>query len=146
MKKNLIALIVISLFLVSCAVFPEKYGIPLEGAEREKTVAQSDQIANEMLMSINTGDYDMFSRRFNQETRVHLPRKYFLEKRDRILGKLGKYKSYKLKGVFSHGETTPAVYIAQFEKGKMTLLIILEQTGEGYVVGGVEMTSGKTTF
>lgn len=144
--RFLILLFILPLTLSSCAIFPGRHGYELKGKERREIEPHADTIVREILIGINSGDHDMFSNHFDPDMRVHLSRNFFKEKREKILEKLGKYESYDLTGIYSHGPYYPAVYKVEFEKGEMTMKIIMSPAMEGYEVSGLEMKSGKTRF
>lgn len=77
----------------------------------------SDPIAENMLVSMNNGDFAGFSRDFDANLKAEVPEAVFNDFKASVVGQLGKYieGSKKMTGVNIENELTTATYQVDFE-------------------------------
>jgi hypothetical protein len=141
-RKIKIKMKVIIAFSIAIIVFSGCIGqIPEEEKERWYTIA--DPIAENILQTINTGDYQGHIKDYSQEMIDATTPEAFDDLRDLLLSTVGKYISKTPDKVERKGEYIRVTYTAKFEQEDVTVRVVFKEDDETHQVQGLWFDSPK---
>jgi PBP1b-binding outer membrane lipoprotein LpoB len=115
--------------------------------EQMDEVVQLETIAEPMLASImsayNSGDYQAYSKDFNQEMKNAVTEEAFTSSRTDMLETIGKYTSHTFVSHKTEKEYEIFQYKAMFEQDEVNITLTLEKQGDTYKVVGLWLSSPK---
>ncbi len=97
--------------MVSCS-----QGTPITGEDRKAVLDYAEPITENMLSGFNAGNYETYSRDFDEMMKSSLNSAVFKQTRDMIVGTIGKYKSRTLETVLKKDRFIIVIYKGDFEK------------------------------
>ena len=140
MKK--ITVLLITLFAIS--FIGCKQYIELKGVEKDNLKKTAAPIAENIMIAINEGDYEKYSKDFDATMKTQLPEKVFKQNQKIIDNKIGKYKSMKFIKALKKDQYKIALYEAVFSKEKnVKVKVVLQKIGEDNKVSGLWFDSKK---
>lgn len=111
--------------------------------EKEKWITIANPIAENILQTINTGDYQKHIKDYSQEMIEATPPEAFTDLRDLLLSQVGKYISKTPEKVERKGEYIRVTYIAKFEEENVTVRVVFKEDDETHQVYGLWFDSPK---
>jgi len=109
----------------------------LTGAERDAVLAFSETKTDNLLAGMQTGDYAMFSRDFDQAMLDAIDAEAFDSLKNDRYAKLGGYVSRTVNRVVQSGDFYAVVYGAVFEKDSAVTLRVVFRVTEPHEVSGL---------
>ncbi|MDI6852331.1 MAG: DUF3887 domain-containing protein [Deltaproteobacteria bacterium] len=95
------------------------------GTADQQVQAVADPILDDLLAGFNEGDYQKYSKDFDQTLKESLPEARFKQVRGEILQKLGKYQSRKYLGFLNQNKFTVVLWKGKFSNSTSDVLIKL---------------------
>lgn len=108
-------------------------------AELNRLQKDADPIAENILVSINKGDYEGFSKKFSEKMKNAATKKVFGEQEALIKEKIGKYVSKEFWKAERAGPYKVVYYKAKFEKETSDVIvkIVLQKIGDNLLIEGL---------
>lgn len=140
----LLLILAASLALSACLGAPKS--TPVEGADREKVLAFSEPITDNVFKGLEARDYAVFSRDFDETMKKAVDEKAFNNLTGTLESKIGKYESRQIQSVqrFSNNVIT-VVYAAKFSGEDAVTTRVSFREGPPPQVAGLFFTSPKLT-
>ncbi|MBN1532891.1 MAG: DUF3887 domain-containing protein [Spirochaetes bacterium] len=114
------------------------------GRERAEMLAMAAPVADRLLSGFNRGDYPSFSKDFDEAMKQGLSDKVFVQTRDLLLSKIGRYRSRGAADVSREGPRIIVRYAADFEKERgVSVRLVFTKYPSGYLVSGLWFDSPK---
>ncbi|MGD2251052.1 MAG: DUF3887 domain-containing protein [Candidatus Methanofastidiosia archaeon] len=135
-RKLKIKIKVIIAFFIVLIAFSGCIG-QISEEEKEQWITIADPIAENILQTINTGDYQGHITDYSQEMIDATPPEAFTELRDLLLSTVGKYISKTPDKVERKGEYIRVSYTAKFEQENVTVRVVFKEGDETYKVYGL---------
>ena len=127
--------------LAACSQAPG--ATPVSGSDRDAVLAYAEPKTDNVLAGFNAGDYAAYSRDFDATMRNALPESSFIQTRQLVTGKIGKYVSRKVDRVDRIGEYMAVVYSAAFEQEEGVTVRVVFAAGGDHSISGLFFTSPK---
>ncbi|MGE5138058.1 MAG: DUF3887 domain-containing protein [Rudaea sp.] len=116
---------------------------PVAESERDAVLAFADPKTDGLLAGFNAGDYAAYSHDFDTTMRNALPEPSFIQTRQLVTGKIGKYVSRKVDRVERIGEYVAVVYSATFEQEEGVTVRVVFTPADDHLITGLFFTSPK---
>lgn len=129
------------LALAGCMFMPQVDTV--EPEEQDEILEISEPIADNLLEGMNTSDYAVFSRDFDDAMKKALDEDAFEEMTQEFSGKIGAYQSRILDHMERIENLVTVVYTAQFENEEEVTIRLTLREGEPYQVAGLYFDSPK---
>jgi hypothetical protein len=124
-QSKLILLVTCALLVASCGLGPQ----PIEGAERDAVLDYAEPATDNMLASLQAGDYAQFSRDLSPEMLEAMAETAFSDLRTMLDSKVGPYVSRQVSRVEDVDDFVAVVYDAQFENEEhVTMRVVFDQS------------------
>jgi len=107
------------------------------GLSNDTWFAIADPIAENILQSINTDDYQAYSRDFSQDLLDQTDSQAFESMRNQIITAMGQYISKERSEVLEDEDYISVNYLVQFEGGKLIFRVVFGKGDESHQVQGV---------
>jgi hypothetical protein len=101
------------------------------GQDNAQVQAVADPILDSLLKGFDTGNYELYSKYFDDTLKDMVSKKKFLQTRDKIFKSIGKYESRSYLGFLRHGKATVVLWKAKFSKSPDDVLIKLVLSRRG---------------
>ncbi len=120
MRKNIVAPLVLLALLSALTA-----AAALVGTDDQQVKAVAEPILDSLLAGLNEGNYAQYSKDFDDAMREALPEKKFLQVRQDIIERWGKYQSKKYLGFLNQQNYTVVLWKGTFDGTKNDVLIRL---------------------
>lgn len=141
MKKCvLLGILILAVVLTACSQPAPR---TLTGTERDAVLAYSEAITDNLLAGMNAGDYDVFSRDFNQAMLDSISPADFVDMQVQIGGKIGAYVSREVQTVQQLEDMVTVTYTAEFEQDSPVIVRVVFEVAEPHQVTGLWFDSAK---
>jgi len=141
-KKRL--LISVSLLFILAACSKGKEETQNESTDEQKILAYAEPIVDNLLLGLNEGNYQKFSRDFDGQMKSTLNSNVFMQTRQRIVERIGNYVSKRFLKFEEKGEFIGVIYTAEFEKEKgVTVRVVFRKGDERHQVTGLWFNSPR---
>ena len=101
------------------------------GQDNREVQAVADPILDGVLEGLQEGDYDLYSKNFDDTLKDVISKKKFLQTKSDILKSIGAYKSRSYLGYLKKGKTTVILWKGRFAKSADDVLIKLVLSRRG---------------
>ncbi|MGC1122558.1 MAG: DUF3887 domain-containing protein [Candidatus Methanofastidiosia archaeon] len=135
-KKACIIWIVLA-GLLATGCIGQKPETPLEGEEPEIWSTIARPMAENILTSIETGDYQSFIKDFSEQMVKEMPEKNFLELKEKLNSQVGSYQSLSNLKVTEQGDYIIVYFTAHYEKEDMTVKLVYKKDDSTHKVQGL---------
>ncbi len=126
--------------LASCN---QQSATPLSGADRDAVLSFSEAKADNLLAGLNAADYAAFSRDFDPKMKAAMTEQAFIQSRQTVTGKIGKYVSREVAAVEQVGSFIRVTYKARFEQEEGVTVQIVFNADTAHQVSGLWYSSPK---
>ncbi len=116
---------------------------PMTGAERDAVLAYSEAQSDNLLAGLNAADYAQFSRDFDPKLKGAMTEAAFIQSRQTVTGKIGKYVSRQVDKVEKTGDFIRVVYNAKFEQEEGVTVQVVFNNNAAHQISGLWYTSPK---
>ncbi|MGC1119982.1 MAG: DUF3887 domain-containing protein [Candidatus Methanofastidiosia archaeon] len=116
---------------------------PIEGEEGQAWIERAQPIAENILTSLETNDYESFIRDFSDEMRKSMPEEQFSELRDLLHSKVGLYQSFAPPKVAQQQNFVLVYFTAQYENDEVAVKLVFQKGDSSYKVQGLWFDSPK---
>jgi hypothetical protein len=109
------------------------------GRDNAQVQAVAAPILDSLLQGFDTGNYQLYSKYFDDTLKDMVSRQKFLQTREKIFKGIGKYESRSYLGFLRHGKATVVLWKAKFSKSPDDVLIklVLSRRGDRVKVLGL---------
>jgi hypothetical protein len=109
------------------------------GQDNAQVQAVADPILDSLLKGFDTGNYELYSKYFDDTLKDMVSKQKFLQTRDKIFKSIGKFESRSYLGFLRHGKATVVLWKAKFSKSPDDVLIklVLSRRGDQVKVLGL---------
>jgi len=109
------------------------------GQDNAQVQTVADPILESLLQGFDTGNYELYSKYFDDTLKDMVSKQKFLQTRDKIFKSIGKYESRSYLGFLRHGKATVVLWKAKFSKSPDDVLIklVLSRRGDRVKVLGL---------
>jgi len=137
---------VMSLILtgITAVLIPTDCGRETEisGNARDSILVFAEPAADSIVNGLNDNDYSAFSQYFDEQMKVSLSEKVFAQTRERITGKIGRYRSRDVSRVIRKDQFIIVYYNAVFEnESDVEVKVVFQKYGEKNLVSGLWFNS-----
>lgn len=144
MNKVVVITLGLLLVLTACSEKKEQTSKAAAQTKDQEVLTYADPIVDNLLEGFNEGSYQKFSRDFDQQMKSSLNANAFMQTRQTIQSKIGRYISRHLSRIDRKGQLTAVIYSAAFENEKgVTVRVVFQKQGESYLVTGLWFNSPK---
>jgi hypothetical protein len=133
-------ILVVSL-LNACSAAPTV--VALDNTAKDAVLVFSEPAADNLFTGLNSGDYTVFSRDFDDAMLKGIDEKGFASMQAQVPPKLGKYLSRTVTSVEEIGEYYRLTYRASFEQDANVKVLMTFEKAEPHKVAGLFFTSDK---
>ncbi len=116
---------------------------PITGADRDAVLAYSEVKTDNLLTGLNAADYAAFSRDFDDKMKSAMPESAFIQSRQTVTGKIGKYVSRQVATVEQIDKYIRVTYNAKFEQEDAVTVQVVFNDDANHQVSGLWYTSPK---
>lgn len=134
-KACIIWLIFAGLLATGC--IGQKPETPIEGTEAQEWFTRAQPTAENILTSIETGDYQSFIKDFSAQMIKEMPENKFLDLKDKLDSQVGSYQSLSTLKVTEQGDYIIVYFTAHYEKEDMTVKLVYKKGDLTYKVQGL---------
>lgn len=131
-KACIIWLIFAGLLATGC--IGQKHETEIDGTE---WFIIAEPMAENILTSIETGDYQSFIKDFSEQMVKEMPEKNFLELKEKLNSQVGSYQSLSTLKTTEQGEYIIVYFTAHYEKEDMTVKLVYKNGDSTYKVQGL---------
>jgi hypothetical protein len=109
------------------------------GQDNAQVQTVAAPILESLLQGFDTGNYELYSKFFDDTLKEMVSKQKFLQTRDKIFKSIGKYESRSYLGFLRHGKATVVLWKAKFSKSPDDVLIklVLSRRGDRVKVLGL---------
>jgi hypothetical protein len=125
----------LSLIVSGCTSKPA--GKELSGTERDNTIAYIDPITDNILKGLAEGNYQEFSRDFNEKMAAALNQQQFETTKKQLDEQFGAYQSRSLTQAIDYGDMVTAVYTGVFSKSPKVQILVTVTKADPHKVSGL---------
>ena len=148
MEKKITSLLVVVIIVVIAAlvyIYLSSTGIQeITGAEKAEILQYAEPIADNLLIGYNEGNYTVLSRDFDEQMKNALTEAVFLQNRELVTSKIGRYVSRGTPAVLEKGPLTILIYSAEFEnESGVEVRVVFLEYGDNNLVSGLWFNSPK---
>jgi hypothetical protein len=134
-KACMVWLIFLGLLATGC--IGQKPETAIEGEASQEWFTRAEPMAENILTSIETGDYQSFIKDFSEQMVKEVPEKNFLELKDKLNSQVGSYQSLSTLKVTEQGDYIIVYFTAHYEKEDMTVKLVYKKGDSTYKVQGL---------
>jgi len=106
-------------------------------------LSYADPIVDTLLAGLDEGKYQKFSRYFDAQMRRALNSNSFMQLRQQIINRVGRYQSRQFDRIGTKGEFIAVIYKCQFENDLVTIRVVFRQEDPNHRVTGLWFTSPR---
>ncbi|HNR89678.1 MAG TPA: DUF3887 domain-containing protein [Spirochaetota bacterium] len=138
MKHQVVAVLIILLLAAGCG----KRSIT--GAEREAVLGYANPASDRILAAYNDGTYARYVTDFDAQMKNAMPENVFVQTRELIMSKIGKYLSREVSDVSQKDQFVVVKYKGKFEREDgVEIKVVFQKIGDRDLVSGLWFNSPK---
>ncbi len=139
MRKFYCLAILCGLFTVGCATDRNVYG-KIVGEERASFLSEVEPRVDEILAGLNEGDYEKFSRWFDDEMKLANPPAAFEQRRELLQSRMGLYESRVAGELVKRGPYIFVTYQSRFERRSGVLIgVAFKKYERSFLISGFKI-------
>lgn len=143
MNKVIVVILGVLITLTFCAQKKEQE-TGLQTPQDQEVRQYSDPIVDNLLLGLNEGNYQKFSKNFDGQMKSALNSNAFVQTRQKIVERIGNYVSKRFLKIEEKGEFVAVIYTAEFEREKgVTVRVVFRKGDEKHQVTGLWFDSPK---
>ncbi len=127
--------------LAACSQQPQ--AVTVTGADRDAVLAYSEPKSDNLLAGLNAADYAQFSRDFDPKMKAAMTEAAFIQSRQTVTGKIGKYVSRQVDRIEKVGTFVRVTYNAKYEQEDGVTVLIVFNDDSAHQISGLWHTSPK---
>ncbi|MGB8646598.1 MAG: DUF3887 domain-containing protein [Anaerolineae bacterium] len=143
MNKLFQLVLVLGLAGMMLAACSQPVVTPLTGADQDAVLSYTEAKTDNLLAGFNASDYAVFSRDFDDTMKGALTQSAFIQTRQTVTGKIGKYVSRQLATVEQVDAFIRVTYTAKFEQEDGVTVQVVFNNDSAHLVSGLWYTSPK---
>ncbi|MBU7015572.1 MAG: DUF3887 domain-containing protein [Theionarchaea archaeon] len=123
--------------LLATGCIGQKSETPIEGEESQEWFARAQPMAENILIAVETGDYQSFIRDFSEQMVKEMPEKNFLEVKEKLYSQVGSYQSLSTLKTTEQRDYVIVYFTAHYEKDDVTVKLVYRKGDSTYKIEGL---------
>ncbi|MBU7035651.1 MAG: DUF3887 domain-containing protein [Theionarchaea archaeon] len=123
--------------LVATGCIGQKPETLIEGEESQEWFTRAEPMAENILTSVETGDYQSFIKDFSEQMVKEIPEKEFLEVKEKLYSQAGAYQSLSTWKTTEQGDYVIVYFTAHYEKEDVTVKLVYRKGDTTYKIEGL---------